>query len=101
MKHAVLIACLVACGSGDKPTSTAEPKPAPPAIVGEGAGTPPPANPDPALEQDQNEYVADIMEFTKTTKEQVRERMKKGSAPLKEEWEAWEAKGKMTPERIT
>ena len=25
--------------------------------------------------------------------------MKKGSAPLKEEWEAWEKQGPMTPER--
>lgn len=41
------------------------------------------------------------MVFTKTTREQVRARMKRGSVPLKEEWEAWEKQGPMTPERIT
>ena len=56
---------------------------------------------DPNLQHDQDEYVADIMAFTKTTKEQVRERMKRGSVPLKDEWNAWEAQGPMTPERIS
>ena len=55
---------------------------------------------DPSLERDQNEYVEDVMAFTKTTKEQVRERMKKGSSPLKDEWNEWEKQGKMTEERI-
>jgi 2-polyprenyl-3-methyl-5-hydroxy-6-metoxy-1,4-benzoquinol methylase len=53
-----------------------------------------------ALLSDQNEHVEDIMAFTKTTREQVRERMKKGSAPLKNEWNEWEAKGPMTEDRI-
>lgn len=56
---------------------------------------------DPNLERDQNEYVEDVMAFTKTTREQVRERMKKGSEPLKDEWNAWEKQGPMTEERIT
>lgn len=59
--------------------------------------TEPPADPD--LERDREEYVGDIMAFTKTTHEQVRARMKKGSVPLKEEWEAWEKQGPMTDER--
>ena len=50
--------------------------------------------------QDQNEYVEDVVAFTSTTKEQVREKMKQGSVPLKEEWETWEKQGPMTPERI-
>lgn len=56
---------------------------------------------DAALLSDQNEYVEDIMAFTKTTRTQVRERMKKGSEPLKDEWNAWEKQGPMTEERIT
>jgi 2-polyprenyl-3-methyl-5-hydroxy-6-metoxy-1,4-benzoquinol methylase len=40
------------------------------------------------------------MAFTKTTREQVREQMKKGSGPLKDEWNTWEQKGAMTPDRI-
>jgi 2-polyprenyl-3-methyl-5-hydroxy-6-metoxy-1,4-benzoquinol methylase len=59
-----------------------------------------PATSDPALQADQDSYVADIMAFTNTSKEAVRERMKKGSVPLKEEWEKWEREGAMTPERI-
>src|SRR5687768_3613326 len=68
------------------------------------AKTPPTPTPAPdkeaALLRDQNEYVEDVMAFTKTTREQVRERMKKGSEPLKEEWNAWEKQGPMTEERI-
>ncbi len=55
---------------------------------------------DPNLERDQDEYVADVMAFTRTTKQQVRDRMKLGSEPLKEEWTSWERQGSMTPERI-
>jgi len=61
----------------------------------------PAATGDPDLQRDQDEYVGDIVAFTRTTKEQVRDRMKKGSVPLKDEWNAWEAKGPMTPERIS
>jgi 2-polyprenyl-3-methyl-5-hydroxy-6-metoxy-1,4-benzoquinol methylase len=41
------------------------------------------------------------MAFTKTSREQVRARMKQGSEPLKQEWLEWENKGPMTEERIT
>ena len=51
------------------------------------------------LQAAQEEYVGDIMAFTKQTHDAVRERMKKGSVPLKEEWEAWEKQGPMTDER--
>ncbi len=40
------------------------------------------------------------MAFTHTTREQVRARMKLGAGPLKDEWNAWEKQGPMTPERI-
>jgi 2-polyprenyl-3-methyl-5-hydroxy-6-metoxy-1,4-benzoquinol methylase len=52
------------------------------------------------LERDQNEYVEDVMAFTKTSREQVRARMKQGSEPLKQEWLEWEKQGPMTEERI-
>lgn len=55
---------------------------------------------DPTLDPEQNEYVEDVMAFAKMTREQVRERMKKGSEPLKEEWTAWEKEGPMTEDRI-
>jgi 2-polyprenyl-3-methyl-5-hydroxy-6-metoxy-1,4-benzoquinol methylase len=61
---------------------------------------PPPSSPGPALDHDQNEYVEDVMAFTKTTREQVRERMKKGSEPLKQEWLEWEKQGPMSEDRI-
>jgi 2-polyprenyl-3-methyl-5-hydroxy-6-metoxy-1,4-benzoquinol methylase len=51
------------------------------------------------LEAAQEEYVADIMAFTNQTHGAVRTRMKRGSVPLKEEWESWEKKGPMTDER--
>jgi 2-polyprenyl-3-methyl-5-hydroxy-6-metoxy-1,4-benzoquinol methylase len=52
------------------------------------------------LDHDQSEYVEDVMAFTKTTRQQVRDRMKKGSEPLKEEWLSWEKQGPMTEDRI-
>jgi hypothetical protein len=62
------------------------------------AGWQPPAHPaanapevvaaDPTLRRDQHEYVEDVVAFAKTTEPQVRERMKRGSVPLKEEWTA-------------
>lgn len=55
---------------------------------------------DARLQQDRDEYVEDIVAFTNTTKQQVRERMEKGSVPLKEEWEAWEKQAPMTEERM-
>lgn len=96
----MILALIVALGcSRERPAPatstvtsvTVEPAPPKPAHV---AG-------DPALVKDQAEYVDDIVAFTKTTKEQVRERMQKGSVPLKDEWNSWEQQGPMTPERIS
>jgi len=50
--------------------------------------------------RDQNEYVSDVVAFTGATEAEVRERTKRGAVPLKEEWEAWEKQGPMTPDRI-
>lgn len=70
-----------------------------PVVGGAGAGAAEaPADPD--LARDQREYVEDVVAFTGTTKEEVRARMQRGSVPLKEEWEAWEREGPMTPARI-
>jgi 2-polyprenyl-3-methyl-5-hydroxy-6-metoxy-1,4-benzoquinol methylase len=92
---------LVACGRDaaivqeSKPSATTQPAPPPPVTSEK-----PPLDTPAALERDQNEYVEDVMAFSKTTREQVRDRMKKGSEPLKEEWLAWEKQGPMTEERI-
>ena len=87
---------LISCSSREpapvKETNTTPPSPK--------VETTKPDPKDPNLERDQNEYVEDVMAFTKTTKEQVRERMTKGSEPLKNEWNEWEKQGKMTEERI-
>ena len=53
-----------------------------------------------AAHREQDEYVDDVVAFTRTTKDQVRDRMKQGAAPLAEEWGSWEKQGAMTPERI-
>jgi 2-polyprenyl-3-methyl-5-hydroxy-6-metoxy-1,4-benzoquinol methylase len=83
-----------------KPTSPAPQRSAPPA--GDHAQVDPAtSSPSADLKRDQDEYVADVMAFTNTTREQVRDRMKRGSVPLKEEWEAWEKQGPMTDARIT
>jgi 2-polyprenyl-3-methyl-5-hydroxy-6-metoxy-1,4-benzoquinol methylase len=55
---------------------------------------------DPDLKREQDEYVEDVMAFAHSTRREVRDRMKKGSAPLKDEWNAWESRGEMTPDRI-
>jgi 2-polyprenyl-3-methyl-5-hydroxy-6-metoxy-1,4-benzoquinol methylase len=75
-----------------------EPAAAAAAAAGSGSAAAPAGDPD--LARDQEEYVQDVMAFTKTTHDQVRERMKKGSEPLKDEWNAWEKQGPMTNERI-
>lgn len=93
MKRSVLIVLLLAGCSRDA-VQESKSAPAP------GTEPPPPAQ-DSALVRDQNEYVEDVMAFSKTTREQVRTRMKLGSAPLAEEWNAWEKQGAMTPARIT
>lgn len=72
-----------------------DPAPPEPKTSGNGA-----AETTETLDRDQSEYVADVMAFTKTTRQQVRDRMKKGSEPLKEEWLAWEKQGPMTEDRI-
>jgi 2-polyprenyl-3-methyl-5-hydroxy-6-metoxy-1,4-benzoquinol methylase len=91
---------LVACGRDAAIVQESKPATAPPPP--DKTEQPPAALDSPAtLERDQNEYVEDVMAFTKTTREQVRDRMKKGSEPLKEEWLAWEKHGPMTEERIT
>src|SRR4051812_20492124 len=59
------------------------------------------AKADPELAREQEEYVEDVMAFSHTTHDAVRARMKKGSEPLKDEWNTWEKQGPMTPDRIT
>lgn len=48
----------------------------------------------------QDEYVDDVVAFTRLTKDEVRQRMQRGAVPLKEEWEAWEKQGPMTTDRV-
>jgi len=94
----VALLCLVGCSS-DKTTGRVDETKAPrsqePISVKD---TP---NADAALKPEQDEYVEDVMAFSHTTHDEVRTRMKKGSNPLKEEWNSWENQGPMTPERIT
>ena len=92
---AVLFLFVLGCDGDKTAPSVAKPTSAGGAPLVEGQV------PDPNLVRDQEEYVADVMAFTKTTHDQVRERMKKGSAPLKDEWNAWEKQGPMTDERTT
>src|SRR5688572_25480055 len=95
-KYLVAAVLLAACSRDPAPQPAA-----PPQTSSGSAPVPSPAPAgDPALLSDQNEYVEDVMAFTNTTREQVRERMKKGSEPLKDEWNAWEKQGPMTEERI-
>src|SRR5512139_2489001 len=93
MKARMLAVCLLISCSHDKEQQKEqqkEPKPvAPPTTVASET-----------LDKDQAEYVEDVMAFTKTTRDQVRERMKKGSEPLKQEWLDWEKQGPMTEDRI-
>jgi 2-polyprenyl-3-methyl-5-hydroxy-6-metoxy-1,4-benzoquinol methylase len=89
-----IVAVAVAACQGD-PVAV----PVPVGTAGEPAA--PPSADDPTLQRDRDEYVADVAAFTKSTPAEVRARMKRGSVPLKEEWEAWEMKAPMTPERIT
>src|SRR5688500_17176010 len=104
VQHAVLV-CLIGCSREHAPVHDPEPpkpQPTPTQVAPKITEKPAPlAFHDPDLERDQTEYVEDVVAFMKMTKAQVRERMKKGSEPLKEEWNAWEKQGKMTPERIT
>ena len=87
---ALILLCALGC-SRERAATRAE------TAAGSGAAAAPA---DPDLQRDQDEYVEDVMAYTRTTREQVRERMKKGSAPLKDEWNAWEKQGPMTNERV-
>jgi 2-polyprenyl-3-methyl-5-hydroxy-6-metoxy-1,4-benzoquinol methylase len=109
---ALALLCVVGCRSdrvagggneGNAPRTTtpaAQVSPAAPTPA-QPSGDQPAARPDPDLARDQDEYVQDVMAFAHSTHDQVRERMKRGSAPLKDEWNSWEKQGAMTPERIT
>ena len=104
--HAALILlCAIGCGCGrdrdtPAPKTGATSTQALPAPSDPGGARPAAPAGDPNLKADQDEYVEDVMAFTHTTREQVRERMTLGSAPLKDEWNAWEKQAAMTPERI-
>ena len=92
-----LLICLVGCGSDRKAgqvEETRRSKAAEPAAVPEAPKA------DAALAREQEEYVEDVMAFAHSTHDEVRARMKKGSDPLKDEWNTWEKQGAMTPERI-
>ena len=93
----LMVLCLVGCGSDKAAGHAGEASATRPAGS---AGSQPPARPDPDLARDQEEYVADVMAFAGSTHGQVRARMKQGSSPLKDEWNAWEQAGPMTPDRI-
>jgi SAM-dependent methyltransferase len=53
-----------------------------------------------AVEREQDDYVADVVAFTHDSEAQVRDNLELGSLPIKDEWNAWEKQGPMTPERI-
>jgi 2-polyprenyl-3-methyl-5-hydroxy-6-metoxy-1,4-benzoquinol methylase len=92
------LACLVGCSSDRRAghvEETSRPKAAEPVAVKD---TP---KPDPDLKREQDEYVEDVMAFARSTHDQVRARMQKGSNPLKDEWNSWENQAPMTPDRIT
>src|SRR3954470_3520390 len=97
LRGILLIVFLIGCRS-DKARRHADEATARPRAGSD--ATRPPAKPDPDLLRAQDEYVEDVMAFAKSTHDEVRARMKKGSNPLKDEWNAWEAQGTMTPDRI-
>src|SRR5262245_12186115 len=102
---ALVLLCAIGCGrdrdrATPGPVAPVTPGPTDAARPGPGSSAPAPRLADPRLAADQEEYIADIMAFTSTTHEQVRARMKLGSAPLKDEWNAWEKQAPMTPARI-
>jgi 2-polyprenyl-3-methyl-5-hydroxy-6-metoxy-1,4-benzoquinol methylase len=98
LRAALAALLLFGCGS-DHATAgrTGEPSASKPAEV---AAPKTAAVADPDLSQDQEAYVEDVMAFAHSTHDEVRERMKKGSNPLKDEWNTWEKQGPMTPDRI-
>jgi len=94
---AVALLCLIGCSS-DKGTGRVDEAKPPKARAA--AAVKEPASADPDLSRAQDEYVADVMAFSHTTRDEVHARMKQGSNPLKDEWNAWEREGAMTPARI-
>lgn len=88
--RALAVTLLLVTGCKHSPPDDKGPEPA---VVREA----PVDKPDP----ERDEYIADVMAFTKQTYAQVRDRMKLGSEPLKQEWNKWEAEGAMTEARIT
>jgi 2-polyprenyl-3-methyl-5-hydroxy-6-metoxy-1,4-benzoquinol methylase len=56
---------------------------------------------DPGLAREQAEYIADVMAFSHITDPEVRARLKQGKTAIKDEWDAWDKQGPMTPDRIT
>jgi 2-polyprenyl-3-methyl-5-hydroxy-6-metoxy-1,4-benzoquinol methylase len=104
LRGALALLCIVGCRS-DRVAGRAD-ESNPPRVAAAAAAVPaqpaaPAARPDPDLARDQEDYISDVMAFAHLTHDQVRERMKLGSAPLKDEWNTWEKQGAMTPERIT
>jgi len=101
-QHAALILlCAIGCGrDAGRDRDHAAPAPSPATASAPPTTSTPARTGDPNLQRDQEEYVQDVMAFTHTTHDQVRERMKLGSAPLKDEWNTWEKQGPMTPGRI-
>jgi 2-polyprenyl-3-methyl-5-hydroxy-6-metoxy-1,4-benzoquinol methylase len=111
LRAALALLCAAGCrsdrvagvneGNAPRAIPPAEAPASPPPPAASASGDKPAARPDPDLAHDQDEYVEDVMAFAHSTHEEVRARMKRGSAPLKDEWNAWEKQGAMTPERIT
>jgi 2-polyprenyl-3-methyl-5-hydroxy-6-metoxy-1,4-benzoquinol methylase len=105
MRGALAILFVLGCRS-DRAAGHADqanaPTPAAPVAAKPAAepAAPPAPRADPDLAREQEEYVEDVMAFAHLTHDQVRERMKQGSTPLRDEWNAWEKAGAMTPDRI-
>src|SRR6185436_8551633 len=98
---ALILLCAIGCGrDAGRGRDHAAPAPSPATASAPPTTSTPARTGDPNLQRDQEEYVQDVMAFTHTTHDQVRERMKLGSAPLKDEWNTWEKQGPMTPGRI-
>jgi len=93
--RALALLVLVGCSQSDRVATPTETKPVTPDPVARRR-----VESDDDLKREQQEYVDDIVAYTKTTKEQVRERMRRGSVPLQDEWNSWEKQGPMTPTRI-
>ncbi|HET7501434.1 MAG TPA: methyltransferase domain-containing protein [Kofleriaceae bacterium] len=105
LRAALALICILGCRSDKVTGASGEAKPPRAAPAAQAAPppseAPPPATLDPDLARDQEEYIQDVMAFAHSTHDQVRERMKKGSNPLKDEWNIWENQGPMTPDRVT